>query len=204
MTRTFELLVISIFAINALPAAAAADCKLKGRELLQDADFAMEASDRRSKHWTGVQHAGEHSYTASFADGVLNIDKIGTQPWYVFRQRFRNGEHAGKKLMFSAEIKLDLDVPEGAQESDVGGGLYLQAQSRGGERITALYPHEPKLGETEWIPVHLVVRLPRTLSTLDVGFTHRADGRLFARKVSLREVKESSSRPCRITPGLES
>ena len=173
-------------------------CKVKGPEYLQDTDFALEAESSRSKHWTGVQHAGEKSYATTFDDGVLTIDKIGTQPWHIFRQRLDPAELAGKLMAFSAELKLDLSESDRAGIDRTGGGMHMTIRSRSGRSLKAVYPHEPHLGSSDWFPVQLVVRIPRNVAIVELGFRHEAEGSFQVRKPSFREVKGR----CEVSPGI--
>lgn len=180
----------------------AADCPLRGPELVQDRTFAEEAASRTSKHWTGVQHAGEHSYQLDIADGVLTIEKTGTQPWYIFRQRIDPEDVQDRKMRLAAELKLDLEPATENTAAEAGAGLYLKAISRSGKRYTAVFPHEPHQGVSDWVPVEVIVALPWNLARIDVGFTHRGEGSFQVRNPSFREVK-SKAKDCPITPGVE-
>lgn len=173
-------------------------CELEGPEYLQDADFALEAADRRSKHWTGIQHAGERSFVPSIEAGVLRIEKVGTQPWYIYRQRIKPGDLGGKLMAFTAELQLDLQKPEASGMARDGGGLQLTVRTRNGQAYSAEFPHEPHIGETDWFTAQLVVRIPKNAAIIEPAFRHQADGVLNARNVSFREVKGS----CELTPGL--
>ena len=174
-----RLALASLTFFAALPLAGAAElCKVKGPEYLQDPDFAIEAENKRSKHWTGVQHAGERSFVPTIETGVLRIEKVGTQPWYIYRQRMQPADMGGKRMVFSAELKLDLTQPERSGMDRDGGGLQMTVRSRNGDTLYASFPHEPHIGETDWFPAQLVVKVPRNAALVEPAIRHQADGNL--------------------------
>lgn len=178
-------------------------CQLAGDNYLLDKDFTLEAADKRSRHWFGLQHGGEKSFTTSMAGGELTINKIGTQPWYLFRQRLQNTDLAGKKMALRAELKLDLRAPASLHGFKVGGGLYLLARSdRGKIALRSIFNHEPHLGTLDWHEVQVIVQLPADTTTVEVGFLHQADGTLQVRKPAFHQV-EGSPDACAVTPDLE-
>ncbi|MCB1848501.1 MAG: hypothetical protein KDI04_14295, partial [Halieaceae bacterium] len=103
MIRTTTLLVAALALGACGPVPGVDPCVLEEGNYLQDADFALEAQSSRSKHWTGIQHTGEKSFAVAIADGVLSIDKVGSQPWFLYRQRLPAAELAGQRVVFSAE-----------------------------------------------------------------------------------------------------
>ncbi len=173
-------------------------CAVQKTNYLQDADFALEAASRRSRHWTGIQHAGDKSFETSMHDGVLTIEKTGAQPWYLFRQRLPAEELEGKKLAFSAELKLDLRAPAKMETTvdKVGGGLFIVTRnSQGNRTLASTFDHEPNMGSSDWRPVQVVIEIPPGTRKVELGFAHKADGVLQVRKPALQEVKE----PCKVT-----
>lgn len=175
-------------------------CRPVGDNYLQDADFALEAENRRAQHWTGLQHAGERSFNASISNGELTITKFATQPWYLFRQRLKGEDLAGKKMVFSAELKLDIHAPATPHGFKVGGGLNLVARSERGKIVLhSILNHEPILGTHDWHQARVTVQLPADTTMVEVGFLHQADGTLQVRKPSFYEVEDSPD-TCRLTP----
>ena len=167
-------------------------CELKGPNYLQDADFALEAADKRSKHWAGIQHAGERSFDAQIDDGVLTISRIATQPWYLFRQRIPPGDLGGELMAFTAELKLDLTPPQTMFSffSKSGGGMQLIVRSRNGSSLEAIFPHEPHMGSSDWFTAQAVVQVPRDVAVIEASFRHEADGSFQVRNASFRKVKD--------------
>lgn len=176
-------------------------CPGVGENYLQDADFALEQQNPRSKHWTSSQHAGENSFSMTIENGELTIAKIGSQDWGVFRQKLRSSELGGARMMFAAEIKLDLGA-EGVRAFPVGGGLSMIARS-GRNRILlkSVLNHEPRLGKTEWQKVWVIVDVPDRTQVVDLGFLHQASGVLQVRKPSFHRVNATSA-ACAVTPDL--
>ena len=175
-------------------------CRALGENLLQDADFELEKQNPQSKIWNTLQHAGEESFDFSIENGELTIAKIGTQPWGVFRQRLAAEDFRGARMAFTAELKMDLS-PEGMRMHPVGGGLNLTARS-GDNRIVlhSKLEHEPRLGQTDWQPVRVIVDIPGNTETVELDFLHQASGVLQVRKPSFHQV-DAASPACALTPG---
>jgi hypothetical protein len=176
-------------------------CSKVGKNYLRDADFALEQKDPQSKHWVGLQHAGETSFEFTFEDGELSIQKIGTQPWGILRQKLRNADLGGARMAFTAEIKLDLSG-EGVQAYPIGGGLELTARS-GRNRILlhSALNHKPRLGNTPWQTVEVIVDIPNRTKVIDLSFLHQASGLMQIRNPSFHLV-DASSIACAVTPDL--
>ncbi len=182
-------------------AAQAADiCAVTGQNYIKDSDFALEIADPKSKYWTSGQHAGEASYETELKDGELTIRKTGTEPWFVYRQRIESKELGAKKIAFTAELKLDLQLPEHPGAFPVGGGLQLIARAPGRKILRAsTLQHEPRMGSTDWQQIQVVIQLPAKTAMVDVGFLLQADGTLQVRNPSLRQVDESEV-ACKAVP----
>lgn len=189
----FALVVASLCGRpGALAKPDAAPCELEGKNHLRDADFALEAEDGRSKHWSGLQHAGEQSFSTAIETGVLTITRTGTQPWFLFRQTLPGKALAGRTLVFSAELKMDLRPMEVVYLGRTGGGLFVTAKNASGRVILrSELEHDPHMGVHDWQPVEVRVDLPAATRTLELGFTLRAQGTLQVRDPALREVSGS-------------
>lgn len=165
-------------------------CAATGENFLQDADFSLEAADPRSRHWSASQHAGEPSFETEIAGGVLTITKIGTQPWFILKQRIKDKRLGGSIVVYSADVKLDLREPKRAHYFGYGGGLSLVARSGDGRvLVRSILEHEPSIGTFDWQSVRVLVELPESTRTVEAGFLHQADGTLSVRNPSLRRVK---------------
>lgn len=165
-------------------------CATKGENYIQDADFALEAADVRSRYWTRVQHAGDKSFEASIAEGVLTIDKIGVEPWYYFRQFVDAEDLQGKTLAFTAEMELDLTEPAIRHGFGVdGGGLYVLVRSSSRKiLLKSELENEPRIGKTDWVPMQHVFKVHPRAKTIEVAFVHMADGSMRVRNPLLKEV----------------
>jgi len=185
-------------------AASASLCEYTGDNLIRDANFSQPGNGRRLEHWTSAQHAGENSYRTVIEDGVLTVEKIGTQPWFVFRQRIDTPGLAGKRLALNAELSLELSSPARDRGLAEGGGLLLTARSRAGGKgkvlMSAPLLNEPRIGRVDWHSAQIVVQLPEKTRSVEVGFLLQADGTLQVRKPSLYQVDETAG-PCNLTPG---
>jgi hypothetical protein len=177
-------------------------CAVTGDSYLQNGDFSAKRKSGALKDWNSSQHAGENSFELDI-DGIeLTIDKIGTQPWFMLRQRLPAKEVAGKKIAFTAEIKLDLRPPVASEMPPIGGGLQISARDRSGGKplLSSTLDHEPRMGKTDWQAVQVVIQVPARTRTLELGFLHQADGSFSVRDPSLKLVDETTE-PCELSPG---
>lgn len=152
-------------------------CPPGGGNLIRDADFALEAANKSSRFWGQSQHAGEVSFATSIEDGVLTIQKTGTQPWFVYRQILISPDLGGQKLLFSADVKLDMRPPKKAHGLGYGGWLRVAARSANGAMLLrSELEQEPHIGTTDWEQVRVLVDLPRSTRRVDLSLLHQADG----------------------------
>ena len=173
-------------------------CLLAEENLLGDADFRLEAESRRSKFWTSIQHAGEKSFSVEIADAIVSIEKIGSQPWFLYRQRLQADDLAGQKIAFSAEVRLVGRAAVTAEPVGRPGGIKL-AVLRGGrshlhldQRLKA--DRQPE----QWQQLQLIAQLPPDTETVQLSFLHESGGVLQVRKPSLRLVDPASA-GCKVT-----
>jgi hypothetical protein len=169
-------------------------CTLGEKNFLNDADFSAEAASSRSKHWTGIQHAGEKSFRVTFEGPIAVIEKTGSQPWFLYRQRLKTTQLADVKMAFSAEVKLtpaSSGVAVGKME--IPGGLRLSAMGPSGKPILRLESRIPADGEwDDWQFLQVVVQVPKATKALELSFFHESEGTLRVRNPSLREVDATS------------
>ncbi|MEP4486039.1 MAG: hypothetical protein ABJ013_10455 [Halioglobus sp.] len=164
-------------------------CATKGENYIQDADFALEAADVRARFWGRAQHAGERSFTATFEEDVLTIEKVDIQPWYYFRQFIDAEDLQGKTLAFTAEMELNLTEPEVPAFDVHGGGLYVAVSSSSRKvLLRSELENEPRIGKTDWIPMQYVFKVHPRAKTIEVAFAHIAEGSMRVRHPSLKEV----------------
>lgn len=170
------------------PARASGQCEGRGKNLLQDPGFETVGGSRRERKWTGSQHGGEPSFSYSASDGGLLIEKTGSEPWFILTQVIPRDDIPGRRVIFSAEIKLDLQPPAIPHAFKQGGGLTLTAMANGKAVVRSMMEHEPHMGRTDWQPVQVVADLPKRAQIVRLGFIHQADGRIQVRKPALRRL----------------
>jgi hypothetical protein len=179
----------------------ASHCELKGKEYIRNADFSRVHAQGTPVHWGSSQHSNSHSFETELTDDEFTIRKVGSEPWYIFTQNIDGAPLAGKVVVYSAELKLDLRRPQRSGTRRNGGGLRLMAQKRSPN--TGMYrnllgstlDHEPRMGQTDWQKVEIVVKVPVKTERLSVGFVHQADGVMQVRKPSLRRANLAAA-PC--------
>lgn len=182
-------------------------CAVSGDNYIVNADFSERLRSGNAKYWAGIQHAGEISFKREIDGDELRIIKMGSQPWFFLRQKVQLQQLslAGKKVAFSAEIKLDMQPPAIYNAFKVGGGLQLTVKSKSSNKILlrSTLDHEPRMGKSDWQTVQVVVRLPKKSGAIDLDILHQADGELSVRRTSLRLVDESEHR-CKVTRRVKS
>ena len=202
--HTRRLLAALAFAMWSCGSLAASEfCERVEGNFLKDPTFSQRNSGGVLQYWGSTQHAGEPSFDLDFDNGELTINKIGTQPWFYFRQNVAAQELVGKMLALTAELKLDLRPPEKPQAIKVGGGIMIVARSSSSQGrkllLRSVLDHQPSLGKADWHPVQVVVQIPADTDVVDVGFLHQADGTMQVRNPSFQLV-DGSSQPCAVSP----
>ena len=91
-------------------------------------------------------------------------------------------------MAFSAELKLDLKVPDDRHGFGYGGGLSLLAKKNNRVVLSSSLEHEPHMGVHDWQSVRIVADLPEGISYLRVGFLHQAGGSFQVRNPALYAV----------------
>lgn len=165
-------------------------CEYAGGNLLDDPEFLTLMEPMRSRAWHYSQHAGEKSFDYSAGSGVLTFERVGSESWGLLAQRVEPGGLQGKRVEFSAELKLDLKVPDDTHGFGYGGGLSLLAKQNNRVVVTSSLEHEPHMGVHDWQAVRIVADLPEGISYLRVGFLHQAGGTFQVRNPALRAVAE--------------
>ncbi len=177
MQRILLIVMAAMLLVSCDRSGGASSCPPDGGNLLKDTDFSLEAADKRSKFWGQSQHAGEVSFTTSIVDGAVTIKRIGTQPWFAYRQILRSADLAGQRMVFSAELKLDLQPPKVAHGFGDGGWLTVAARSAGGKLLMrSEKDQKPHIGKTDWEAVQVIVDLPSGTERVDLTLLLQADG----------------------------
>jgi hypothetical protein len=169
-------------------------CEYASGNLLEDPGFSTLDAPRRERAWHFSQHAGDTSFRYDAKDGTLNFVKIGSEPWGLLTQSLNTEGLKGKRVEFSAELKLDLSLPRDTHGFGYGGGLSLLAkqinlaENINKIRLSSSFDHDPHLGAHDWQRVSVVVDLPTGISFLRSGFVHKAGGKMQVRNPALRIV----------------
>ena len=170
------------------PASGSTQCEGRGKNLLQDPGFTTIDAPRRERKWSSSQHGGTPSFQYSASDGELLIEKTGSEPWFIITQHIDREDIPGRRVVFSADIKLDLRPPAIPHAFKQGGGLTVSARANGKPVVSSVMEHEPHMGKTDWQPVQVVLELPKQVPSVRLGFIHQADGSIRVRNPSLMRV----------------
>lgn len=142
--------------------------------------------------WRARQHAGRGSFHTEVRDGEVTITRAGPEPWFTLTQQLKAEGLQGHRLLFAAELQLDLHADGWREASTPGGGLVFTVWGTlpvavAGERVVIdrRFDHEPNLGSTDWFTAWQAVDLPPNATKLEVGFVHRAMGSLSLRHARL-------------------
>lgn len=147
--------------------------------LLQDTDF----SDRDGAVWIAAQHTGAPSFSVTSAQGVLQLERTGPEPWMTYLQwaDIEGGENG--KLILAAELKGDLRSEHALHAFKHVGGLWLQPGSS--VRSALIAEHEPNDGVWDWQTVSVEADVVPGSKTAVAGFVHQAAGTLWVRNPTL-------------------
>lgn len=132
--------------------------------------------------WQYTQHAGDLSFEVTSNSSELKIRRVGVEPWMLFRQRVPIESHSAGILRFTADLKGDLHGAEGVLFEPIA-GLFLQGGPYADKASSA--EHDPNRGKWDWQTVTVEVPIDEGSVYGFAGFTHQADGTLWARNPSL-------------------
>ena len=178
-------------------------CALSGDNYIINPDFSERSTYGSAKYWTGIRHAGEKSFEMTIDGEELTIQKFGSQPWFLLRQSIEAQQLAGKKVAYTAEIRLDMHSPTAYTPLKMGGGLHLTVKSKSSNKVLlrSTLDHDPHNGKSGWQKIQVVVRLPKKTGAIELGVLHQGDGELSIRRPSFSLIDESE-RKCKRTPGV--
>lgn len=148
------------------------------------------------KPWATIQHAGEPSYLFTVRDGVLRIERVGSQPYGKVIQVLPAEKLRGKTLAFSAELSGNLEPLDNPSvpwadatglEVIVKGYSGKKALRMLGKRVLLNATSEPGLtpGELDWTRQRVVFQVPEQATDVVVGIRLVLNGVLEARSPSL-------------------
>ena len=147
--------------------------------LLEDTDF----SGRDGDVWIGAQHAGAPSFNVTSAQGVLQLERTGPEPWMMYRQWASIEGIEDGKLILAAELKGDLRSEHPLHAFKHVGGLWLQPG--GAVRSALVAEHEPNDGVWDWQTISMEADVVPGSKTAVAGFVHQAGGTLWVRNPTL-------------------
>lgn len=178
------------------------DASLCANNLLANPEFNINSDQYFPHSWGASQHAGEQAYKVDFDNGELTIDKYGEQHWMLVSQRVDPKTVADRAVVFSAELKQDMNDDGWAQALEAGGGLSIIVRgtvpgSPFSQKIllSSSLQHEPRLGIFDWTPVSVGFDVPASVTSVDLGFLHQAYGKMSVRNPSLR-IKSTDPANC--------
>lgn len=161
--------------------------------LLQNPQFDKGENDVFPSPWGDSQHAGDRIYSVDISDGELTIKKNGEQHWMLISQRIDAKTVAGHSLVFSTELKQNMNDDGWTQALEAGGGLSIVIHGTVPDSpfsqkilLSSNLQHEPKLGVFDWTPVQVAFDVPDTVTAMTVGFLHQAYGEMSVRNPALR------------------
>lgn len=181
--------------------------------LIANPTFAPEDdAERVGAPWFASQHAGGRSFDTSVSDGVLTIERIGTEPWGHTIQSVPAEELQGRRVEFSVELAGSLQPVDKASETgktlkgyhDTGLGAVVKGY-RDDPRLRRLLgkttletvkseePLEP--GEHDWRRHRLVFDVPENATEIEVQIRLTHNGVLKARGPRLVALDESDESP---------
>lgn len=155
------------------------ECKATSDNLLFDPQFTSEPPYERT--WRQAQHTGERSFDVTAEDGTLQMERIATEPWMLYRQTVQSAALSGATVRYSAELKGDAPGEPMLHGFDHVAGLYIKA----GRAPARLADHTPNVGQWDWQVVTIEEKIPEGVTSTRVGFVHQAGGTLWARNPSL-------------------
>ena len=198
MEKIFAVFALALMLIACGREPQEGGCQLAEENHLEDADFSLEAASSRSKFWTGIQHGGEKSFAVGIADAIVSIEKVGPQPWFLYRQRLKADALAGQKIAFSAEVRLVGRAAAVAEREGPLGGINLAVLPSGRPQLRLEQRLEVGRPPEEWQPLQLIAQLRPNAEIVELSFLHESDGVLQVRNPSLRLVDPASA-GCTVT-----
>ena len=128
--------------------------------LLVDTDFTREGQFARA--WRASRHTGERSFSVEVTDGTLEIRRIASQPWMLFRQTVDDARLPGATIRYTAELRGDLPSKPRLHGFDHVGGLYLKI----GRDRAMLAKHKPNANQWDWRPFSYEAQVPLGVNRL--------------------------------------
>ena len=106
-------------------------CQGRAKNKLQDQQFKTVDAPRRERKSSSSEHAAGQSFKYSVSNVELLIEKTGIEHRFIMTQILSSEDIPRRKVVFSAEIKLDMQTPAIPHGFKQGGGLTIIAMANG-------------------------------------------------------------------------
>ena len=163
------------------------------KQLLLNTDF---KGDELS-NWSTLQHAGDKSYEFTAHNGVVTIQRIGTEPWGVLAQRIPLDLPAGEQLQLKAMVRGNFPKDQGEPFQSSSVKLVVQGWNANPAlrflglqdllEVTQEIPLQP--GLSRWQEVSLDVVIPENAVSVEVFFVMAYEGELHVKAPSLQTMR---------------
>ena len=169
-------------------------CRYASGNLLNDTRFDTLHLPMMQQAWRYSQHSGEPSFSYDVNEGTLIFTRTGHEPWANLSQSVETSNLDGKRIEFSAEIKLRLSAPKQGRktQSTPSAGLFIAAKKGARTVARARLDREPEMSNNNWQRLSVIADSPEGTNYLQVGFNHKAGGSIEARDPALRIVTACS------------
>ncbi|MDB4476473.1 hypothetical protein N9052_02715 [bacterium] len=195
----YTKVIFSIVFAQIIASATAADstpvpCQYVSGNLLSDTRFDTLHLPKMQQAWRYSQHSGEPSFSYDVNAGTLIFSRTGHEPWANLVQSVETSNLDGKRVEFSAEIRLRLSVPKQGRkiQSTPSAGLIIVAKKGNRTVARARLDREPEMSKHNWQRLSIIADIPKGTNYLHVGFNHKAGGTIEARDPALRIVTACS------------
>jgi hypothetical protein len=164
-----------------------------GPNLIGNPSFTL-SEERGMYPWKAAQHAGQASFTPTYAGGVFTVERTGPEHWFTLTQFVEVGELLGRRLELRVDLKMDSDGEGDIAKHDPGAGLVYRIWGRPfanlpveRQLVQDTFQHEPRLGTHDWTQVSKVIDVPQNASRMQLGFSLRANGWMSVRNPELHD-----------------
>ena len=132
-------------------------------------DPAFDTVSQQGSAWRLRQHAGDTSFAVTAADGQLNFERIGKEPWATYTQKITDARLRGRVVRYSADLQGDIS-DEVTHAFGAKSGLFLRVGPRPDANMA---DHEPNVGQWDRQRVALEATVPEAFDYVEVGFIYQ-------------------------------
>lgn len=166
-------------------------CQPAGENYLQDVSFESISLPPWERDWQIGQHGSSGSYEYEVDEGVLEIRKIGHEPWFFFRQKLSASDLAGKQVMFGVDLKLDPPPSESVLHSKHGSGMKITVTPRIQGPQKSEFEPDSTNGVAAWQAQYILLDLPENLRSIQFDLIHQTKGTMQVRNPFIRLASEA-------------